>query len=100
MTGGPGRWTMRQIGISHRHDPKTLQNLWIFLHANPNTPVQKEIESFASKSYKDSMPDSTWFTLHQAVLTPCLNGWRSYVNHLGNDVDRHVSLYHPQFRPV
>jgi hypothetical protein len=87
---------MRQVGVFHHHDPKSLRNLWIFFHVKPVTPVQKELEAFASTSHKGPCTDTTWFTLHHAVLTSCLNEWRSYINYLGHDVDRHVSSYNIQ----
>lgn len=58
--------------------------------------MRKELEIFASTSHKGSCTDTAWFTLHHAVLTSCLNDWRSYINYLGDDVDRHVSLYNTQ----
>lgn len=92
VTGGAGRWTIRQAGIFHRQDTKNLQNLWVFFHAGRGTAMEKELDAFASKSHGNLSTDTSWFTLHQIALTSCLGGWRSYVEHLGNKVDKYVSL--------
>lgn len=88
---------MRQAGIFARQSPKSLENLWIFLHVGTDTPMQRELKIFSSKSHKNLFVDTTWFTLHQAVLKSCLNDWRSYINYLGKEVDRHVSFQSTQF---
>ncbi|KAJ5816967.1 hypothetical protein N7447_009200 [Penicillium robsamsonii] len=87
---GAHDWTMRQIGVFHRHDPNDLQNLWIFFHVGPNTPMQKEIEQYASLSQQGLRSDHAWLTLHSSVFSSCLHNWRSYVKCLGHDVDRHT----------
>lgn len=89
VTGGAGRWTIRQAGIFHRQDTKNLQNLWVFFHAGRGTAMEKELDAFASKSHGNLSTDTSWFTLHQIALTSCLGGWRSYVEHLGNKVDKY-----------
>ncbi|KAJ5886291.1 uncharacterized protein N7473_008965 [Penicillium subrubescens] len=86
---GADRWTMRQVGVFHSHDPMGIKNLWIFLHVGPNTPAQREIEIFASQ-VSQRAADATWFALHSAALSPYLGSWRSYVNYLGFKVDHFV----------
>ncbi|CAG8908811.1 unnamed protein product [Penicillium egyptiacum] len=81
-------WTMRQMGVLHHHDPNDLQNLWIFFHVGRSTPMQKKIEQYASLS-QGLRSDYTWLTLHSSVFSCCLHNWRSYINRLGYDVDRH-----------
>ncbi|KAJ5372064.1 hypothetical protein N7517_004070 [Penicillium concentricum] len=87
---GASDWTMRQMGVFHHHDPNELQNLWIFFHVGPDTPMQKEIEQYASISQQGLRSDHAWLTLHSSVFSSCLNNWRSYVKYLGHDVDRHT----------
>lgn len=91
---GVHSWTMRQMAVFHRHDPNELQNLWIFFHVGRDTPMQKEIEQYASLSRQGLRSDHVWHTLHSSVFASCLDNWRSYVNSLGSDVDRHVGIYH------
>ncbi|KAJ6132704.1 hypothetical protein N7471_007919 [Penicillium samsonianum] len=87
---GVQNWTMRQMAVFHQHDPTGLQNLWIFFHVGRNTPMQKEIEQYASLSQQGLRSDHAWLTLHSSVFLSCLHNWRSYVNSLGHDVDRHT----------
>ncbi|KAJ5510937.1 hypothetical protein N7453_003040 [Penicillium expansum] len=87
---GVHSWTMRQMAVFHRHDPNELQNLWIFFHVGRDTPMQKEIEQYASLSRQGLRSDHAWHTLHSSVFASCLDNWRSYVNSLGSDVDRHT----------
>lgn len=84
---------MRQMAVFHHHDPNDLQNLWIFFHVGSDTPMQKEIKQYASLSQQGLRSDHAWHTLHSAAFSSCLDNWRSYVNSLGYEVDRHVSIY-------
>jgi hypothetical protein len=86
------RWTLRQIGIYHHHDPDELQNLWIFFHAGPDTPIQRELEKYPALLGRGLRPDQAWFTLHSFIFSSHLSDWHSYVSHLGHNVDRYVSV--------
>ncbi|KAJ6030303.1 hypothetical protein N7460_010569 [Penicillium canescens] len=83
-------WTLRQMAVFHHHDPNDLQNLWIFFHVGQNTPMQKELEQYASMSPQGLRLDHPWFILHSSAFSSCLDNWRTYVNCLGHDVDRHT----------
>jgi hypothetical protein len=83
---------MRQMGVFHHHGPNDLQNLWIFFHVGRDTPMQKEIEQYAALSQQGLRSDHAWLILHSSAFSSCLHNWRSYVNRLGYDVDRHVSI--------
>ncbi|KAJ5472389.1 hypothetical protein N7530_006390 [Penicillium desertorum] len=85
-------WTMRQMGVFHHHDPNDLQNLWIFFHVGRETPMQKEIEQYAALSQQGLRSDHAWLILHSSAFSSCLHNWRSYVNRLGYDVDRHSDI--------
>ncbi|OQE34542.1 hypothetical protein PENCOP_c017G05383 [Penicillium coprophilum] len=87
---GTHNWTMRQIGVFHHHDPNDLQNLWVFFHVGPNTPMQREVQQYASLSQQGLRSDHAWLTLHSSVFSFCLHNWQSYVKDLGHDVDRHT----------
>ncbi|KUM64230.1 hypothetical protein ACN42_g2875 [Penicillium freii] len=87
---GVHSWTMRQMAVFHHHDPNDLQNLWIFFHVSHDTPMQKEIKQYASLSQQGLRSDHAWHTLHSAAFSSCLDNWRSYVNSLGYEVDRHT----------
>lgn len=93
VPGGVHSWTMRQMAVFHHHDPNDLQNLWIFFHVGHNTPMQQEIKQYVSISQQGLRSDHAWYTLHSAAFSSCLDNWRSYVNSLGHEVDRHVSIY-------
>ncbi|KAJ6178292.1 hypothetical protein N7519_008753 [Penicillium mononematosum] len=86
---GVEEWTMRHIGVFHHHDPNDLENLWIFFHVGRDTPMQKEIEQYAALSQQGLRSDHAWLALHSSAFSSCLHNWRSYVNRLGYDVDRH-----------
>ncbi|KAJ5425443.1 hypothetical protein N7465_000513 [Penicillium sp. CMV-2018d] len=90
VPGGVHSWTMRQMAVFHHHDPNDLQNLWIFFHVSHDTPMQKEIKQYASFSHQGLRSDHAWHTLHSAAFSSCLDNWRSYVNSLGYEVDRHT----------
>ncbi|KAJ9487980.1 hypothetical protein VN97_g5319 [Penicillium thymicola] len=90
VPGGVHSWTMRQMAVFHHYDPNDLQNLWIFFHVGHNTPMQKEIRQYASLSQQALLPGHAWHTLHSAAFSSCLDNWRSYVNSLGYQVDRHT----------
>jgi hypothetical protein len=95
MPVGIHDWTLRQMAVFHHHDPNDLQNLWIFFHVGQNTPMQKELEQYTSMTLQGLHLDHAWFTLHSSVFSSCLDNWRTYVNRLGHDVDRHVSICNP-----
>ncbi|KOS43637.1 hypothetical protein ACN38_g5494 [Penicillium nordicum] len=90
VPGGVHSWTMRQMAVFHHYDPNDLQNLWIFFHVGNNSPMQKEIRQYASLSQQVLRPGHAWHTLHAAAFSSCLDNWRSYVNSLGYQVDRHT----------
>jgi hypothetical protein len=81
------------MAVFHHHDPNDLQNLWIFFHVRSDTPMQKEIEKYASLSQQGLRSDHAWYALHSAAFSSYLDNWRSYMNSLGHKVDRHVSIY-------
>jgi hypothetical protein len=81
------------MAVFHHHDPNDLQNLWIFFHVGQNTPMQKKLEQYTSMSPQALRLDHAWFILHSSVFSSCLDNWRTYVNCLGHDVDRHASIY-------
>ncbi|KAJ5857708.1 hypothetical protein N7455_008602 [Penicillium solitum] len=90
VSGGVHSWTMRQMAVFHHHDPNDLQNLWIFFHVGHDTPMQQEIKQYVSISQQGLRSDHAWYTLHSAAFSSCLDNWRSYVNSLGYEVDRHT----------
>lgn len=94
VPGGVHSWTMRQMAVFHHYDPNDLQDLWIFFHVGNNTPMQNEIRQYASLSQQVLRPGHAWHTLHSAAFSSCLDNWRSYVNSLGYQVDRHVSIHY------
>jgi hypothetical protein len=96
MPVGIHDWTLRQMAVFHHHDPNDLQNLWIFFHVGQNTPMQKEHEQYISMSPQGLHLDHAWFLLHSSVFSSCLDNWRTYVNCLGHDVDKHVGICNRQ----
>ncbi|CAG8403755.1 unnamed protein product [Penicillium salamii] len=90
ILAGLSHWTMRQIAVFHYHDPRNLQNLWIFFHVGANTPMQKDLERYASESQQGLSSDHTWFSMHSCALS-CLKNWHEYIHYLGRDVDGHTN---------
>ncbi|CAG8937266.1 unnamed protein product [Penicillium salamii] len=88
---GVRHWTMRQIAVFHYHDPRGLQDLWIFFLVGANTPMQKDLERYASESQQGLSSDNTWFSMHSCALS-CLKNWHEYIHYLGRNMDGHVSL--------
>lgn len=83
---------MRQVAVFHRYDPAGLENLWIFFHSQPKPKslAQQQIESYISQYQQHSSIASTWEALHSAVLSPYLDNWRAYMQHLGSQVEHQV----------
>ncbi|CAG8214147.1 unnamed protein product [Penicillium olsonii] len=90
IQAGLRHWTMRQIAVFHHHDPHSLKNLWIFFHVGANTPMQKELERYASENQQGLSSDHTWFSMHSGALSSCLKNWHEYIHYLGRDVDGHT----------
>lgn len=86
--GGTSSWRIRQACVFHRYDPSGSGNLWILLHANPQSPLQKRIEHVIAT--KSVALFGEWFSMHLLVLSTYIGGWRWYIRSLGDEIEKTV----------
>lgn len=86
---GTVSWTIRQVGVFHRFEPSGKGNLWILLHASPQTKLQQHLEQTLSTRPEDVL--QLWSSLHLMILFTYLGNWRWYIRHLGDGVENSVS---------
>jgi hypothetical protein len=82
---------MRQVAVFYHHDPNGLQSLWIFFHVGQGTPLQNELDKYALVSQRELRLDHAWLTLHSSVFSSYLGNWCTYVDSIGQHVDKQVS---------
>ncbi|KAL5363349.1 hypothetical protein BJX96DRAFT_177989 [Aspergillus floccosus] len=88
--GGRVSWTIRQVCVFHRHDPSGSGNLWILLHANRDSNLQKHIQQMLSTSPQDLL--GKWSAMHLTVLSAYLGNWRWYIRNLSEKIEEAVDL--------
>lgn len=89
-------WTVRQVCVFHRFDPSGSGNLWILLHAEPNSTLQQHVEAAIRTDPKILLSD--WFSMHSLILSTYLPSWRWCIAELGEGIETTVSLL--SFFPV
>ncbi|OOF94503.1 hypothetical protein ASPCADRAFT_397324 [Aspergillus carbonarius ITEM 5010] len=87
---GSTKWTIRQIGVFHRYKPSGGGNLWIFLHAKPNTKLQQQFEAKLTEC--PSTLGQDWFSLHSLVLSSYLVNWRWCIRGLGDQLENSADI--------
>ncbi|PYI01669.1 hypothetical protein BO78DRAFT_464511 [Aspergillus sclerotiicarbonarius CBS 121057] len=87
---GSIKWTVRQIGVFHRYKPSGGGNLWIFLHAKPDSKLQQQLEARLTESPKALGHD--WFSLHSLVLSSYLVNWRWGIRGLGDQLENSADI--------
>lgn len=81
-------WRIRQVCVFHRYDPSNSGNLWILLHATPQSKLQRQIEQTLSTSPAALLGE--WSSIHLLVLSTYLNGWRWCIRNLGDEIEKTV----------
>lgn len=79
-------WTTRQVAVFNRYCPSYSGNLWIFLHAKPNSKAQNCVEAEISQ-YRKGCPRGDWVSLHMCILSAHLVNWRWHIRYLGEEVE-------------
>ncbi|KAJ0423940.1 hypothetical protein BJY00DRAFT_299447 [Aspergillus carlsbadensis] len=88
--GTAAAWRIRQVCVFHRYRPAGAGNLWIILHACPQSKLQRQIEQMVS-----TRPDALlaeWSAMHLLVLSTYLGGWRWCIRNLGDEIERTVDI--------
>ncbi|KAM0121518.1 hypothetical protein ACP6JC_001686 [Aspergillus fumigatus] len=83
-------WRIRQVCVFHRYDPSNSGNLWILLHATPQSKLQRQIEQTLSTSPAALLGE--WSSIHLLVLSTYLNGWRWCIRNLGDEIEKTVDI--------
>ncbi|KAL2844546.1 hypothetical protein BJY01DRAFT_263842 [Aspergillus pseudoustus] len=83
-------WRIRQVCLFHRYDPSGAGNLWILLHASPDSKLQRQIELILSTNPSALLAD--WSSMHLLVLSTYLSGWRWCIRNLGDEIERTVDI--------
>lgn len=96
--GGISSWKIRQAGVFHRYDPSGSGNLFILLHANPQSPLQRRIEHTIATNPVALFEQ--WFSMHLLVLSTYLGGWRWYIRNLGDEIEKTVCHTMPSPRTI
>ncbi|OJJ06554.1 hypothetical protein ASPVEDRAFT_56153 [Aspergillus versicolor CBS 583.65] len=90
IRGGISSWKIRQTCVFHRHDPSGSGSLWVLLHANAESPLQKRIEHIIATSPAALL--GQWFSMHLLALSTYLGGWRWYIRSLGDEIEKTVDI--------
>lgn len=88
--GGIATWRIRQVCIFHRYDPSGSGNLWILVHANPQSKLQRRIEQILSTDPAALLRQ--WFSMHLLVLSTYLGNWRWCIRTLGDEIEKTVCV--------
>ncbi|GFF98939.1 isoform 2 of receptor-interacting serine/threonine-protein kinase 4 [Aspergillus udagawae] len=88
--GGIASWRIRQVCIFHRYDPSGWGNLWILIHAKPQSNLQGRMEQILSTDPAALL--GRWFSMHLLVLSTYLGNWRWYIRTLGDEIEKTVNL--------
>ncbi|KAF7164620.1 hypothetical protein CNMCM5623_009077 [Aspergillus felis] len=83
-------WRIRQVCVFHRYDPLKSGNLWILLHASPQSKLQRQIEQTLSTSPAALLAE--WSSIHLLVLSTYLGGWRWCIRNLGDEIEKTVDI--------
>ncbi|EAU34058.1 conserved hypothetical protein [Aspergillus terreus NIH2624] len=83
-------WTIRQVCVFHRHDPSGSGNLWILLHANHESRLQKHIQQILSTSPQDLL--GKWSAMHLTVQSAYLGNWRWYIRSLSEKIETAINF--------
>ncbi|KAL4888298.1 hypothetical protein BDV59DRAFT_211209 [Aspergillus ambiguus] len=88
--GGAVAWKIRQVCVFQRYDPSESGNLWILLHARPQSKIQRQIEYTLSTTPTALL--GSWSSMHLLVLSTYLGGWRWCIRNIGDEIEKTVDI--------
>jgi hypothetical protein len=87
-------WSVRQIGVYHRYDPRAMQNTWIILFPTADSSTQRDLVNEVSSTCNMEQTAYHPLSLHMSLIQARIHNWRLCVSQFEDKVWELVRLPH------